>query len=269
MSTTIERSTESSIRRELSALTASILQGSSLEQALDHVYANFSNLLPYDRIGFAEVDTKADTVTARWAKSSHPIGLKLGYRAPLKGSSLSVVLERRQPRVLSDLKIYLECRPASNSTRLITEEGIRSSMTCPLFLRDKPFGFLFFSSRQVGAYQEDHVTLMKEIGDQLSLLLMISSELPEPPELTRAPDPTTPSAHTMWTRPKTRVNRKQQPGLMKFSGLKPGMVLDASINLDDGRLLLSSGVTLTAKSINRLLSLHDAGFVSSTALRIR
>lgn len=266
MSIKAASTTESSILSHVYGLTNHILEGASLEQSLDYVFENFSDVLPYDRIGFAKIDIEAQTASARWAKSSHDRSLEVGYTAPLKGSSLSVVLARRQPRVLSDLKTYQEFRPKSESTRLILKEGVRSSMTCPLFIRDNPYGFLFFSSREVGIYQDHHVDLMMQVGSQLALLLMISDDESGQPEIPEVP---VASAHALWSRPESQTNEKAQQALIRFSALKPGMILDAPIMLSDGRLLLATGVTLTAKSINRLISLHDAGSVSVSSLRIR
>jgi class 3 adenylate cyclase len=81
------------------------------------------------------------------------------------------VLETGKPRILNDLEGYLRSHPGSDSTRLVVEEGMRSSLTCPLVAMGKPVGFLFFSSRTPGAYAEAHVETFVALSAQLSVIL--------------------------------------------------------------------------------------------------
>ncbi|TWU57573.1 GAF domain-containing protein [Rubripirellula reticaptiva] len=260
MSTAIQQPTQSSILDVLFSLSSKIVQGATLEESLEFIFDNFAKVVPYDRIGFAEVNVEKQTVHTRWAKSHGRTRLGLGFSAPLRGSSLSIVLQRRQPRVLNDLATYLEHRPNSHSTRLIVQEGVRSSMTCPLFVNDQPFGFLFFSSFEVDAYDDLHVKILKEVGNQLAMLLMASKVVPVAETLPIARPAATPIQ---------RLPQAIRPTTTMLSSLRPGMILDAPITLNDGRLLLSSGVELTQQSINRLITLHTQGFMSVNAIKIR
>jgi hypothetical protein len=106
--------------------------------------------------------------------------LRDGFTAPLVGSSLEAIIQTRQPRILNDLEDYLRRKPGSTSTRLIVEEGLRASLTCPLIANDLPIGFIFFSSIEVGVYSNAHVTTFQRIADQLSVVVergRLTSEL--------------------------------------------------------------------------------------------
>lgn len=155
----------------LSDVTARVNAGFLLEEVLDYVYDSFRPIIPYDRIGFALLDEKG-TVTAAWARSETPaLQLGAGYSQPLALTSLGAVLDSGTPRILNDLAAYLEEHPKSSSTRLIVQEGMRSSLTCPLTALARPVGFIFFSCKRIDAYVPEHVVLFRQIAGQLAMTL--------------------------------------------------------------------------------------------------
>lgn len=156
---------------KLDKLTASLNSALMLPEALDGIYREFKDLIPYNRIGLALLEP-GGLLRAVWARSDgSEIFLRNGFAAPLEGSSLEVILQTGRPRILNDLEAYLESKPDSASTRLIVREGMRASLTCPLVVQGEPVGFLFFSSRQPKAYADEHVEVYQSIAAQLSVLV--------------------------------------------------------------------------------------------------
>lgn len=155
---------------ELISLSEKIHAGLVPEEILDYVFGSFHSIIPYDRIGIALFEENEGVVRAYWARTNAAqILLKADYAAPLAGSSLERIVQTGQPRILNDLEAYLVQHPGSHSTRLIVREGMRSSLTCPLFARGKLFGFMFFSSMRPEAYKDAHVELFMRIAAQLAL----------------------------------------------------------------------------------------------------
>jgi len=158
--------------QRLAQLTEQINAGLLLDEVLDYVYEQFRAVIPYNRIGFSLLEDRNRVLRARWARSDAPrVYIKRGYSAPMAGSSLQCVLDTGEPRILNNLEHYLREHPASESTKLIVEEGMRSSLTCPLIAMKKPVGFMFFSSVQLGTYQNVHVEFFQRIVRQLSVIL--------------------------------------------------------------------------------------------------
>ena len=161
--------------RELSRVTEKINAGLMLEEVLEHVYESFGSILPYDRIGFALIEENEGgetVVRARWARSEFDdVRINLGFSLPLAKTSLEGVMESGRPRILNDLEAYLADHPGSLSTRLAVEEGIRSSLTCPLIALGKPIGFMFFSSRDTDTYRHAHVEIFLGIAGQLATIV--------------------------------------------------------------------------------------------------
>lgn len=172
---------------ELSRVTARVNAGVLLDQVLDHVYVSFRSIIPYDRIGFSLLEDGGKVLRAYWARSEAPVlRIGKGYAAPMEGSSLQTVLETGRPRILNDLVAYLRAHPASESTRLIVDEGVRSSLTCPLVNDGKPVGFIFFSSFEADAYRDAHVELFLQIAGQLAAIVEKSRLYKELLELNEA-----------------------------------------------------------------------------------
>jgi len=156
----------------LQSVTEQLDAGVLLEQVCDKVYTAFSDVIPYERLGLALIDDAGEHVTARWARhdAADP-RIAPGFTAPLLGSSLATVLETGQPRILNDLVQYLAEHPESRSTRLIVEEGVRSSLTCPLINQGRPVGFLFFSSHEPRTYEDAHVEMFQQIASHLAAVI--------------------------------------------------------------------------------------------------
>ncbi len=156
----------------LHRITTRINAGLMLDEILDGVYNDFHEFIPYDRIGFALLEDGGKVLRARWARSTLPnVQLTRGYAAPMAGSSLETILATGQPRIINDLVQYLRRKPESESTRLIVNEGIRSSLTCPLIANGVPVGFIFFSSARPNTYTNVHVERFMRIAEQLSVIV--------------------------------------------------------------------------------------------------
>ncbi|MBN1120893.1 MAG: GAF domain-containing protein [Anaerolineae bacterium] len=164
----------------LAEIVASINDGLLLTDILEKVYESFKGIIPYNRIGLSLIE-EGGIVRAYWAKTDRPVmQLGTGYSASLEGSTLQTIIETGQPRILNDLQAYLEQKPGSHSTGLIVKEGLRSSLTCPLFVAREPVGFIFFSSASPNTYTDEHVDTFVRIASKLSVIVekgRLTSEL--------------------------------------------------------------------------------------------
>lgn len=109
---------------------------------------------------------------SEWMKSKMPSGqLGVGYCGPLDGTSLDHILSTGRPRIINDLVQYGLERPGSESTKLALQDGIRSSLTCPVYLRKEPIGIVFFSSGEFETYRSEHIDTYLEIADELAFII--------------------------------------------------------------------------------------------------
>jgi hypothetical protein len=146
--------------------------GLEYEKILDHIFESLSLLIPYDRMGIALIDSRSETVTLKWVRSTVPVqSLRRNYSAPLKKSSLDHIFRTGRPRIINDLTAYLNAHPESESTKLILKDGVRSNLTCPLFAQNKPIGIVFFSSSKENTFDQDHVEIFMSIAQELAVVV--------------------------------------------------------------------------------------------------
>ena len=155
------------------SITDKVSEDFTIKEALDDIYILMQDIIPYDRIGFALIDEKnRDVIRAYWSRSeSDNIKIQDGYGGSLKNSSLKNIFKSGKPRILNDLERYMYDHPKSESTARIVEEGMRSSLTCPLVAMGEEVGFMFFSSMRKSTYKKAHVEVFSLIAKQLSLQL--------------------------------------------------------------------------------------------------
>ncbi len=158
---------------KLHEISTEISNGSLLSDVIDRIYHAFQDLIPYDRIGCALISDDGNEVITHWVKTNYQENIQLprGFTAPLIDSSLDLIAQTKQPRILNDLEEYLGDHPKSNSTRLMIAEGTQSSLTCPLVANGKTIGFIFFSSLEKNTYRDIHQKIFVYIAQQVSLLI--------------------------------------------------------------------------------------------------
>lgn len=150
----------------------SLVVGKSSEEIMDFLFDALRVLIPYDRLSIALLEEGGKTVRSEWVRANRePVFLSKGYAAALQGSSLEEILKTGRPRIIDDLKDYLVQHPKSESTRLVIEDGIRSSLTCPLINGSERIGFVFFSSEEPRKYTQEHLEKFSDIANEFSLIV--------------------------------------------------------------------------------------------------
>lgn len=141
------------------------------DEVFEFIYEALHDFIPYDRIGIAVISQDKKSIEALIADSKYKIKLGTGYNQLLEWSSLKDVIENHEIRIINDLEVYYKAHPFSESTRMILDEGMRSSITLPLFHEDKAIGVVFFSSTKKHVYEEEHQQFLINIANALSTSL--------------------------------------------------------------------------------------------------
>jgi formate hydrogenlyase transcriptional activator len=152
-------------------LLQQLLMGRSFEELFESLYGKLRSLVPYNRIGVGLLEEPERVLRLKYCRSDGELAMKVGYAAHIAGSTLEPLLETGQPRIINDLPAYYREKPSSASTALILREGMRSSLTLPLIAEGRPTGVVFFSSRQVDAYNSRHVEILKRLAGHIGISL--------------------------------------------------------------------------------------------------
>jgi HD-GYP domain-containing protein (c-di-GMP phosphodiesterase class II) len=145
---------KSGLATEALPLESLIRRSKSLNERLTTIHADllqtFSNI---DRIACALYDAKEDLLKTFISSTNHGEPLT-DYRYSLSASrSLSALARSNAPRVVDDISDAFSAE--ADHTRWLMSQGFRSSFTVPIRNDEALYGFIFFDSRQRGAFTED------------------------------------------------------------------------------------------------------------------
>lgn len=139
----------------------------SISEMLENLASALDDLIPMDRIALAFNDNDG-RVTAESAYVKYKkVWLEPGYFELLSKTSLNMMIATDNGRIINDLPQYARQNQISESTRLIIEEGIRSSLTIPLQSNQRCVGFLFISSCELNTYNQFHLKVAQRITKRL------------------------------------------------------------------------------------------------------
>jgi HD-GYP domain-containing protein (c-di-GMP phosphodiesterase class II) len=150
----------------LAALNSSLALEEKLAAIHEALYAQVDFV---DRISVAAYDPKTDVLKTFLASSPGRNDL-VRYEARLADSpSLGEILKLRRPRVVQDLELFRSGRHLH--TRVISQDGFRSSYTVPMCLDDAFWGFVFFNSRATGRFDEPALLTLDLYAHLISALV--------------------------------------------------------------------------------------------------
>ena len=136
----------------------------NLDSLIEGLPRALRGILPVDRLALAFLDHAGNVVAERAVTSARTVRLGVGFTQALAESSLNLVVEAGRSRIIDDLAALHE---PSEATRLILEEGFRSSLTVPLFFGAACIGFLFFNCHKAGAYTSTHAACADRLAGSL------------------------------------------------------------------------------------------------------
>lgn len=146
----------------------------SFEGILNYIYSTFSEFIPYNHIGIALLRDNGEVLEASYGISDpllDDLPKKLmGIRAEVEKTSLESIVKNGAPRVINDLEKYTKNKDADYN-KILMEAGIKSSISLPLKVNNKPIGIIFFSNIKQNIYKEEHIEFLKTLSNSIAISL--------------------------------------------------------------------------------------------------
>ena len=120
-------------------------------------------LIPFDRASVALLDEGGETQTV-FALRTEATGSELGHGVPMPVPPVvQAVVASRRGLLRPDL-----AESDDPVDRALVREGIRTALVAPLISKDQAIGTFNLGSRKLGAYTEEHLSLLQAVADQIA-----------------------------------------------------------------------------------------------------
>lgn len=159
---------------KLIELISNLNKGVSFDGILNYIYSSFSEFIPYSHIGIALLKDDEKILEASYGISDPALDelpKKLaGIKAEVSKTSLGNIIENGTPRVINDLEKYTKNKDTEYNL-ILMQHGIKSSITLPLKINQKPVGIIFFSSIYKNTYKQEHISFLEILSDSIAISL--------------------------------------------------------------------------------------------------
>ncbi|WP_053001218.1 HD domain-containing phosphohydrolase [Kosmotoga pacifica] len=129
----------------------------TLEDIMPKIFETLNEYMDIDRAAFAFLDNFGNVIAETAVSKVGETYLKEGFASNIKNTSLEKLLKSRESRIINDLEYHYNNIHKSEATKLLLKEGMRSSITIPIFANGNCIGFFFVNSVKKGAFSEKEV----------------------------------------------------------------------------------------------------------------
>ncbi len=171
--------------RQINWIISMLNSGKNTEDIFNALNDSLKSIIPFNRLALTRYYRSEDTVVTKLVASDRDVLLDTGETFHLSESSLQDAYRHKEVLLIDDLEEYLKEHPDSRYTRLLLDEGMRSSMVLPLIANNVTRGFLIFASVEKQSFTQDHVDFISSIVGQISLSIQRGELLYEIEQHTR------------------------------------------------------------------------------------
>jgi response regulator RpfG family c-di-GMP phosphodiesterase len=171
--------------KQINRIISMLNSGKNTEDVFNALNDSLRSIIPFNRLALTRYYRSEDTVVTKLVASDRDVLLGTGETFHLSESSLQDVYMDKEVLLIDDLEEYLKEHPDSRSTRLLLEEGMKSSMVLPLIANNVTRGFLIFASVEKQSFTQEHVDFISSIVGQISLSIQRGELLYEIEQHTR------------------------------------------------------------------------------------
>jgi response regulator RpfG family c-di-GMP phosphodiesterase len=155
-------------QRRVNDVTAMLNRGKKTEEIFKMLNSTLKEIIPFNKLTLALIEEATRMVISKLVESDKSVILGVGERFPISESSLKDVARDKEVLLIEDLEEYIRAHPGSRTTRVLIEEGMRSSLVLPLIINNITRGFLIFNSVEKASFTNEHALFLKLISGQIA-----------------------------------------------------------------------------------------------------
>ncbi|MCX7677916.1 MAG: response regulator [Spirochaetes bacterium] len=164
---------------QINSVISMLNSGMELEQIFKNLNRSLRRIIPFNRFALAIIDEEKGNVVTKMVESDREILLRPGDSFPLSDSSLGKVAEVKECMRIDNLEEYVSKNPKSKSSRMLLEEGMKSTLAFPLIIENRTRGFLLFASVKPNFFKEEHIFFLRSLSGQIALSVQRAELLEE------------------------------------------------------------------------------------------
>lgn len=156
----------------LHKISNKVLSGELFRNVLKYTFEALRDIIPYDRVSITFIGNLEKNIQLELRESEIPIYcLELEKLNSIDDDVLAKVLTSKKPVICRDRKINKPAHDDFESARISDDMGMRSTITSPLISDEQIIAIIMFSSLEPSTYQLIHNELLKDISEELSLIV--------------------------------------------------------------------------------------------------
>ncbi len=164
---------------QINEIISMLNKGQESDEIFRSLNITLKKIIPFNRLALMLIDDKGESVITKLVESDRPVRINPGDTFSLVNSSLVDAIRERDVLLIPDLVSYYEEHGQSVKTKLLLEEGMRSTLVLPLIINNQTRGFLIFASVKPHFFNEEHIIFLRSIVGQISLSIQRGELLAE------------------------------------------------------------------------------------------
>ena len=154
---------------QINRIISMLNSGKNTREILSSLNETLKKTIPFHKLTLAIILKTDDLISTKLVASDKESTLESSKPFPLDKQLLNKVYINKEVLNIPKLINYSKKNSQSKLVEILLQEHMNSSLLLPLIINNETRGFLIFASREINAFQDDHINFLESIGGQISL----------------------------------------------------------------------------------------------------
>jgi len=155
--------------KQINDIISMLNSGKNTDEIFSRLNLMLKKIIPFNRFALTTLHRDKVSLSTKIVAIEEEIIVGEGLSYTIEDSFLAESYNTQKETNISDIESYLKNNPSSESAKILQSEGMKSTLVFPLIVNNMIRGFLFFSSKNIDSFNDDHITFLKSIVGQIAL----------------------------------------------------------------------------------------------------